>query len=159
MTSNYDVRVVPTSPSPVAVVREVTTWDDLPTVWPKLLDRVWSFLGDNPEIGRGHNVMIYDDDRPTVRIGVQVDEPFDGDGPGGLGVECSTLPGGDAAMAEHIGAYAGLRDAHEAVRSWCESTGRAVTGVRWEVYGDWDDDPSRLATEVYWQLAPGPDSA
>ena len=28
-----------------------------------------------------------------------------------------------------------------------------MTGVRWEIYGDWHEDESRLETEVAWVLA------
>jgi hypothetical protein len=32
------------------------------------------------------------------------------------------------------------------------ASGRALAGPRWEVYGDWRDDPAELETEVYYLL-------
>jgi hypothetical protein len=40
------------------------------------------------------------------------------------------------------------------VIDWCEANGQARTGVRWEVYDHWRDDPSTFETAVYWSLAP-----
>ncbi len=31
--------------------------------------------------------------------------------------------------------------------------GHTLTRVRWEVYGDWSDDPTKLQTEIAWLLA------
>jgi hypothetical protein len=31
--------------------------------------------------------------------------------------------------------------------------GHTLTRVRWEVYGDWSDDPTKLETEIAWLLA------
>jgi hypothetical protein len=43
--------------------------------------------------------------------------------------------------------------AHEAVLRWCAAEGRDLTGERWEVYGDWHEDPSLLETEIFYRLA------
>jgi hypothetical protein len=40
--------------------------------------------------------------------------------------------------------------AHAAVVEWCEANGHARTGVRWEVYDHWRDNPSTFETAVYW---------
>jgi len=55
-------------------------------------------------------------------------------------------------MTVHRGPYDGLDSAHRAVRDWCLANGHAMTGTRWEIYGDWTDDPEELETEVYYLL-------
>ncbi|HKA05479.1 MAG TPA: hypothetical protein VKD67_14185 [Acidimicrobiales bacterium] len=30
--------------------------------------------------------------------------------------------------------------------------GHVLTRTRWEIYGDWHDDPAKVETEVYWLL-------
>ena len=37
---------------------------------------------------------------------------------------------------------------------WCDANGHARTGVRWEVYDHWRDDPDAFETAVFWLLAP-----
>jgi hypothetical protein len=46
----------------------------------------------------------------------------------------------------------GLGGAHTAVRSWCAARRLRIAGPRWEVYGDWREDPAELETEVYYLL-------
>ena len=64
----------------------------------------------------------------------------------------SWLPAGDVAMTVHRGPYEGLESAHGAVREWCKAQGRALTGVRWEIYGHHADDPAQVVTEVHYLL-------
>jgi hypothetical protein len=34
-----------------------------------------------------------------------------------------------------------------------------MTGVDWEIYGHWDDDPAKLRTDVFYLLADTGESA
>ena len=42
--------------------------------------------------------------------------------------------------------------AHQAVLHWCAAQRREITGERWEVYGDWHEDPAQLQTMVFYRL-------
>ena len=42
----------------------------------------------------------------------------------------------------------------EATEQWCSENGRRPAGVNWEVYGDWDDDPAKRRTDIYFLLEP-----
>jgi effector-binding domain-containing protein len=145
----YEVRVVTAVARPTAVVRATTSWEEFPTVWGKLLDRVWTFVRGSDLLNHGRNVMLYRDDVPNVEVGVEVTRAFP---PGGRVVP-SALPAGRAATTVHRGPYAGLGDAHRAVIDWCVTQGLAPAGTRWEVYGHHNDDPAQLETEGYWLLA------
>lgn len=94
--------------------------------------------------------MLYRDlaepGRVGVEVGVEVGAEFS---PSGR-VRLSALP---AAVTIHRGPYEGLGAAHQAVARWCADQGRALTGERWEVYGDWEEDPARLETTVFYGLA------
>ena len=144
----HEVKVVTTEPTPTAVVARTTTWQEFPSLWGTLLDEVYAFVRGGGATQAGHNVMLYLDGTPTVEVGVQVKAPFASDGP----VVSSTLPAGEAAMTVHRGEYGGLGDAHQAVVDWCTANGRERVGVRWEIYGDWHEDPEQMETEVYWLL-------
>jgi effector-binding domain-containing protein len=79
-----------------------------------------------------------------VDFGVQVIRPFKDEGE----VICTETPAGEVAMTTHIGSYAGIAAAHNAIQSWRTATGRAFGTCSWEVYGDWTDDEAKLETMV-----------
>jgi effector-binding domain-containing protein len=146
-----EVTIVTAPPTPTAVVRETTDWATFPTLWRELLDEVWAFVRGNG-LKAGRNVMVYADDVPNVEVGVELDGPFE---PRGR-VVASTLPAGQAAKTVLRGPPSpnGISAAHDAVVRWCDGNGERRTGVRWEVYGHWDDDhPDDFETEVYWLLS------
>ena len=93
--------------------------------------------------------MLYLDSAPNVEVGVLLDQPCPLTGR----VVASALPAGTAAMTVHHGPFGDVRAAHEAVVSWCAAHGHRTSGVRWEIYGPHNDDPSQQWTEVYWLLA------
>jgi effector-binding domain-containing protein len=96
--------------------------------------------------------MLYEDDVPNVEVGVEVAQAITAGGR----IVASALPAGRAATTVHRGEPSpeGLDAAHAAVLAWCEANGHARTGVRWEVYDHWRDDPSGFETAVYWLLTP-----
>ena len=116
-----------------------------------MLDKVWNFLATAP-LGlyvHGHNVMFYKDDVPNVEVGVQVTGRFEPTGD----VRCSVLPGGQIAVASHVGPVQELRRTHEVVRRWCSEHGHGLAGPRWEIYGDPDPKDGHFEVEVSWLLA------
>ena len=145
----YPVEVKTVEARPTAIVPATTTWAEYPALWPKLLDEVYAFVRAGGVSQDGHNVMLYRDDVPNVEVGVQVSGPFEPTG----GVIPSVLPAGQVASTVHRGPYDALDEAHVALRAWCGSHGHKLTGVRWEIYGDWRDDPAELETEVCYLLA------
>jgi effector-binding domain-containing protein len=91
-------------------------------------------------------VILYKDGQPNAEVGVLVTRTFEPEGR----VVPSVLPGGKVVRTIHRGDYDGLAGAHEAVRRWCDENDTPVTGVRYEIYGDWFDDVSQVETEVAW---------
>ncbi len=136
---------------PIAAVAEATSWERFGGQWRSMLDEVYSCLRQGGTSG-GCNVMVYRDlpeaGRVAVEVGVEVSGPF---APSGR-VRASALPAGPAVTTVHHGRYDKLDAAHGAILRWCGSQGWAVTGERWEVYGDWYDDPALLETRVYYRL-------
>jgi effector-binding domain-containing protein len=145
---SHEVQVVTTSPRLTAVVARATTWAEFPKLWMQLLDQVYAFLKTSEVQQTGHNVMLYKDGVPNVEVGVEVSGAFASDGP----VISSTLPAGETAMTVHRGGYDRLGEAHDAIHAWCAANGHELAGPRWEIYGDWHEDPAQLETEVYWLL-------
>ena len=48
-----------------------------------------------------------------------------------------------------------LGRAYGAIERWCAEHQRQPSGVSWEVYGDWAEDPAQRRTDIYLQLRPG----
>jgi effector-binding domain-containing protein len=133
-------------PRRLAVVREQTEFRLLGAVIPKLLDEVYSFLKDAPVTRTGQNIVLYLDAKPTIEVGVEVSGPFDRSGR----VLPSSTPGGMTVSMEHRGPYANLPAAHQAIQRFCAETGRRPVGPNWEIYADWEEDPEKLRTQVFY---------
>jgi effector-binding domain-containing protein len=115
-----------------------------------MLDGVWAFLRQTDLRADGHNVMVYRNNVPKLEfeVGVQVTRTFE---PAGRVVP-SSLPHGRAAHTIHVGDYARLGEAHDAIARWCRTNRQTASGTRWEVYGDWNEAPDKVQTAVYWLL-------
>jgi effector-binding domain-containing protein len=152
----HAVSIVTTSATPTAVIRETTTWERYPTLWGELLGEVWAFVR-GADVRAGRNVMLSEDDVPNVEVGVEVADAITAGGR----VVASALPAGRAATTVHLGepSRERLHAAHLAVVDWCEANGHARTGVRWEVYDHWRDDPAAFETNGSQMSPPRPPGA
>ena len=148
---NYEVSAAAQPRRPIAAVVAMTTWERFPGQWRGMLDEVWACLRQAGVKG-GCNVMRYRDlpqaGHVAVEVGVEISEPLPVTG----AVVISALPAGLAAGTTHRGPYEEIDAAHQAVLHWCASQHRDITGERWEVYGDWHEDPAQLQTEVFYGL-------
>ncbi len=152
--SSVDVTAATVVPRATAVIAQVTTWKEFPSLWRELLDEVYGFvrtskdLADGGESPRWQNVMLYLDQRPSVEVGVLAPKPFTSAGR----VIASQLPGGRVAIAVHRGDYAQLGTTHAAVKEYARTHALELAGPLWEIYGHWREDPDELETEVYHLL-------
>jgi effector-binding domain-containing protein len=152
---SYEVVTRTVSAQPLAAVRRRVRIGDVGRAWKSALDLVWEFLRRHEGLRTdGHNCFLYHhpanrEAAMDVDFGVQVIRPFEGEGE----VICTATPAGEAAMTTHIGPYAGLAAAHDAVHSWRAAHGRAFAGCSWEIYGDWTDDEAKLETKVVYLLS------
>jgi len=149
----YEVRTETFRPESIAAVRASCTIPEIPTAWKPALDQVWAFLKRRPELKAGHNFFLYH--HPTNRtdpmqidFGVQVSAPFKDDG----AVRCLTSPGGLTATTSLVGPYSRMPEAHRAIHEWCSANNKRIGGASWEVYGDWDEDETKLNTWIYYAL-------
>jgi effector-binding domain-containing protein len=55
----------------------------------------------------------------------------------------------------HRGPYEELNAAHQAVLAWCAARGHQLQGTRWEIYGDWRENPEELETQVSYLVGSG----
>jgi effector-binding domain-containing protein len=146
--AGYQVGLQTVAACPTAVVALATTWAEFPRIWRRMLDEVYAFVRGGGAVQDGQNVMLYRDDVPNVEVGVQVAGPFAAAGR----VIPSCLPAGLVATTVHRGPYEELGAAHRAVLAWCAAGGHRLPGTRWEIYGDWREDPAELETQVSYLI-------
>ncbi len=144
----------------LAVVQATVNHQNLGKIIRELLAKseVYTFLNKQGVQKAGHNIIIYRNDQAKpllnpnkefeIEVGVQVAGLFEGDGR----VICSSTPQGSAAAALHTGPYHQLGEAHDAIINWSKEHDHPLTGLSWEVYGDWNEDENKLTTEVFYLL-------
>jgi len=151
---DYQVVIKAVSAQTLAAVRRRVLKREIGRTWKPALDLVWEFVRrqDGLWVG-GHNCFLYHhaahpDGAIDIDFGVQVLRPFRDEGE----VGCTQTPAGEIAMTTHVGSYDKLCAAYDAIHSWRAATGRAFGPCSWEIYGDWNDDPSKLETQVVYLL-------
>ena len=151
---HYEITTSRVEARPIASIDVHASPDELDGLIPGLLDEVWTQLEQVGLDRPANNVVIYYGRRRcTSRTGIEVPARWEGE-PGGRGargaLRDSGRPGGQD------GARRPLRN------SWARPTMRCGAGAptraisRWdrcgEVYGDWNDDTSKLRTEVFYLI-------
>jgi effector-binding domain-containing protein len=146
-----DVALVDARPRPLACVRVTTALSRWPGEFRRSLDKVYAAIREGKVEKGGHNVMVHrprPDGLVDIECGVEVVERFANAGE----VACGETPSGAAAAMVHVGPYARLGESHAAIAAWSRQNGRRLTGICWEIYGDWSDDPSKLRTDLFHLL-------
>src|SRR3954469_15258066 len=148
------IRLESSNGRPLAVVRRRARPHELARVVPDACGVVWTAARAQPAAAPGRHVAVYLDGQINLEIGVEVDGPFAANGE----VVPSATPAGPTATATHLGPYSSLGQTHDAIRQWCTDHGHALAGPSWEVYGhwqaDWNADPARIRTDIYYLLKP-----
>jgi effector-binding domain-containing protein len=151
MNLSLQVRLTQVDSIPLAVVRRRARPSELATVVPRSCGLVWDYLRSQ-ELRGGRHVAIYLNSNIDLEVGIELATAF-GEG---SDVVRSATPHGLAATVVYHGPYQGLGAAHEAVRTWCQSEGYRLAGPNWEIYGhwqpEWNTDPSRIRTDVFYQV-------
>jgi effector-binding domain-containing protein len=151
--TNYRVSLEPSVPRTIAAVRARLPVQRVKSAFREYLDQVYAAGRAGAVKLDGQNIFVYqpvpgEADSAEVAFGVGTTAPFTVVG----NVQPVETPSGEVATTTHWGDYSGLGAAHDAVVQWCRTNERRLSGTRWEVYGHWTDDPTRLRTDVYYLL-------
>lgn len=146
--TGYEITTRRVEAIPIASIDVHASPKELDTLIPALLDEVWTHIKEVGLDQRARNVVIYYDEEVHLEVGIEVPADFAGVGR----VVRSSTPAGTAAYTVHRGPYEGLGHAHDALRRWCAENGHLTVGPVWEVYGEWNDDTSKLTTEVFYLI-------
>jgi effector-binding domain-containing protein len=149
-----DVRIASVDPRLIAAVRLRTTRAGLAKSIRTGLDQVWPQIKDRS----GRNVVLYHPSGPDglgeefdIETGVEVPTGFEPASP----VYLTRTPGGRVVTTAHLGSYAGLDGAYDAIREYVRANRVRVTGPSWEIYGHWNADADKLRTDVFFAIASG----
>jgi effector-binding domain-containing protein len=93
---------------------------------------------------------VADDGALTIDVGVEVHGSFVPRGE----VRLTATPAGEVARTAHFGQYSDVAGAYAALEQWCATSGRRPAGLSWEVYGDWEEEPAKRRTDVFFLLEP-----
>jgi effector-binding domain-containing protein len=147
----YTVQLEQASPRLLAAVRDTTSKQRLSADIRRLLDLVWPVIREQG-VTFGHNVVVYypvTDGEFAIEAGVEVGPEFAETAV----VRRAETPAGPVATVAYFGEYSQMAAGYAALDRWCADNGRRRAGVNWEVYGDWNDDPAKLRTDIYTLLA------
>ena len=149
--SNYRVSIQQVAARPIAAVRARVAADRVSAEFARHLDQVYAASRSNGLRLDGQNIFVYREAgdgflEVDFGVGALANVPTVG------AVRQTETPAGRVAMTTHWGDYGVLGRAHDAVIRWCEENGHERAGPRWEVYGHWTDDPTKVRTDVFYLL-------
>lgn len=138
----YVVEVRQVAAGPVSMVRGQATRGNLPKRIRELFDQFYAGFKSNGEL----NIIYYPG--PCTDAGFEI----------GCGVQLESggtaaTPAGTVATTVYMGPYDKMGPAHEAICRWARENGRKLAGPSWEVYGHWNDDPTKLRTDIFYLLS------
>ncbi len=148
----YACDIATIQPVILAVTEVFTKQAEIPSRLPAMFDIVYAWSRDSGVVPAGHNYVVYDRfsrDGMRMQVGFPVAKMF----ADATQVKCLALAGGKAAHSTVIGPYSGIPVAHTDLNAWCLEHKHALSGMSWEVYGDWVDDQTKLVTDIYFRLA------
>jgi effector-binding domain-containing protein len=141
-------------PELYACVAATTTPREVGSILHRIVPQVQEYLARNGLQPIGQPLArYYRYEREVVEMdaGIRIATPASGDGT----VTVKELPGGDVAVAVHIGPYRTLRSTYDALAAWLEQEGRTPREAPWELYvtdATTEPDTARRQTEIYWPV-------
>jgi effector-binding domain-containing protein len=153
MFEDYTIRTL--IPQPVMSIRGWTTAAELSQAIGDRLPAVWRYVREvggmiaGPPFTRYHAI---EGERVDLEAGLPVRSALPPKGE----IKPGELPGGDAAVATHVGPYEGLPATGAALARWVAARGRTAAGPNWELYvadPGVEPNPAKWRTEIVKPLA------
>ena len=93
----------------------------------------------------------FDPEHTDVEVGIPIPTAVPVSSP----ILAASLPGGPAAVVEHLGSHESLGDSYGRMNAWIQDNGRTRAGAGWEVY-EWIDptqqpDPAAWPPPAEWR--------
>lgn len=148
-----EINRIEAQPRPLAVVQVTTAVARWPREFKTSLDKVYEAVRARLIVPSGHNVMVYrhrPDGLVDIDCGIETSTAFDRFGE----IVARTTPAGQAVTAAHIGSYQSMRETYRAIAEWSARSRIQLAPVSWEIYGDWEQDETKLRTDIFHLIAP-----
>lgn len=145
-----EARIIDLEPKSGAGIEVFARWPDVVLTIRKTFDRLYAAGALEP--GHGHNFVLYSNETKeggTLLVGVLDRQPGGAD----PDVKAAHTPGGRVITAPHIGDYAQMRSTYDVLHAEVKAKGMKRIWMSLEVYGDWDNDPAKVRTDLYLYLA------
>ena len=113
----------------------------------KLMDKMWQTVKANNLKHKGVNIWVYESN-DIVFAGVELNDPPKHD----LGLEQKRITVKKYAYYKHVGPYNKIEETGQAMRRELENRGLETILPYIEVYGHWNNDETKLETELYMCL-------
>lgn len=143
--------IVSVEPVILAVTEKEVPRGQVPAHIRSMFDIVYSWLRTASVKQTGHNYALYDVGGAgtlLMRVGFPVSAPFADTET----VRCFSLVAGEAAHAVHAGPYSELFRTYAALHAWCKRERLQLASQSWELYGDWQQNESKLETGIFLRL-------
>lgn len=151
----YEVRITQQPPQDLAVVRRRTTFSEIPTFMRSAFETAATYLGTHDLLGPGPAIGRYTEMDLTsgevvVAAGFVVAQPVEGDGT----VVPDETPACEVATTTHLGSYAKISEAYDAIAKAMAVQGRELDETTmWEEYWSPPGTPDdQTKTVVYCPL-------
>lgn len=129
---------------PTLAIRTHSAVQNLPQAMGQAFGAIAQYLGQRGEHPAGPPYAAYynmDMQNLDVEIGFPVAHALPGQGD----IQPSQIPGGEVVACLHVGPYNQVALAYDAIDQWLKASGRAATGVAYELYLN---DPAQTAPEA-----------
>jgi len=109
----------------------------------RLMNKMWEKVRSNNLKNKGINVWVYE---PNGKMftGVELDNAPKND----IGLELKQINMAKYAYYKHIGTYSLLAQAYSKMRTYLSEKNLETCSPALEIYGHWDQDESKLETEI-----------
>jgi len=109
----------------------------------KLMSRMWEVVKSNKLPNKGINVWVYEPD-DLMFAGVELELMPKKT----IGLELKSISLSRYAYYKHVGPYSKLKEVYASIREELKRRGLIVGYPGLEIYGHWNDDESKLETEI-----------
>ena len=147
----YQFDIVKVEPKILVVTEMVLKQEEISSHITKMFDTVYGWAKQSGLEQAGQNHAIYDPfglESLRMRVGFPVTQRFQDNDQ----IRCLEFEAMHAAHTVHEGTYNNLHCAHSSLNQWIDDQSINRTDTSWEVYGGWEEDETKVITEVYVQL-------
>lgn len=146
----YKCELIERPAQPTLAIHTHCPQQDLPRVIPSVYETIAQYLGQIGHQPSGAPFAAYynmDMQNLDTDIGFLNPENVPGRG----NIQPGSIPGGKAAVCLHVGPYATIGEAHDALHRWVAEKGYQSKGAYYEIYLNNPNDtpPEALQTQIF----------